>query len=290
MTKLWSIDGNSQKLDGGAMFGNVPRALWSRWYAADEAHRIDLACRALLADDLNGKTVLFETGIGSFFEPKLKERFGVVEDEHVLLTSLDEAGFDHADIDVVVLSHMHFDHVGGLLSAWQPGTEPELLFPNAQYVVSEAAWARAMNPHPRDRASFVPHLNALLQASGRLALVDGTQWAGLGDAVRFEYSEGHTPGLMLAEIVGEGGQGGMVFCADLIPGRAWVHLPVTMGYDRFPEQIIDEKSAFLQDKIERGVRLFFTHDPACAVATLAKDERGRFTTEHEQTALTAQPF
>lgn len=290
MTTLWSIDGNSQKLDGGAMFGNVPRALWSRWYEADDAHRIDLACRAMLAQDLNGKTVLFETGIGSFFEPKMKERFGVVEDEHVLLKSLHDAGFDHADIDVVVLSHMHFDHVGGLLSAWQPDQEPELLFPNAQYVVSEAAWSRAINPHPRDRASFVPHLNELLKHSGRLHLVDGTHWDGLGDAVRFEYSEGHTPGLMLSEIVGEHGQGGVVFCADLIPGRVWVHLPVTMGYDRFPEQIIDEKSAFLQDKLERNVRLFFTHDPSCAVARVQQDERGRFSTADEHATLAQQSF
>lgn len=290
MTTLWSIDGNSQKLDGGAMFGNVPRALWSRWYEADDAHRIDLACRAMLAQDLNGKTVLFETGIGSFFEPKMKERFGVVEDEHVLLKSLHDAGFDHADIDVVVLSHMHFDHVGGLLSAWQADQEPELLFPNAQYVVSEAAWSRAIHPHPRDRASFVPHLNELLKHSGRLNLVDGMHWDGLGDAVRFEYSEGHTPGLMLSEIVGEYGQGGVVFCADLIPGRAWVHLPVTMGYDRFPEQIIDEKSAFLQDKLERDVRLFFTHDPDCAVARVQQDERGRFSTADEHTTLAQQSF
>ena len=101
--KLWSILGNSQKLDGGAMFGNAPRALWSRWAAPDEANRIALACRALLASPLNGKTVLFETGIGAFFDPKMRERFGVVEDRHVLLESLHAAGFEHDDVDVVVL-------------------------------------------------------------------------------------------------------------------------------------------------------------------------------------------
>ena len=126
--KLWSILGNSQKLDGGAMFGNAPRALWSRWSAPDEANRIALACRALLASPLNGKTVLFETGIGAFFEPKLRERYGVVEDRHVLLESLHAAGFEHDDVDVVVLSHLHFDHAGGLLAPWSEGRAPELLF------------------------------------------------------------------------------------------------------------------------------------------------------------------
>jgi glyoxylase-like metal-dependent hydrolase (beta-lactamase superfamily II) len=114
--KLWSIMGNSQRLDGGAMFGNAPRAMWSQWLPPDEQNRVPLACRTLLASPLNGKTVLFETGIGAFFEPKMRERFGVVEDRHVLLDSLAEAGFSHEDIDVVVLSHLHFDHAGGLLA------------------------------------------------------------------------------------------------------------------------------------------------------------------------------
>jgi glyoxylase-like metal-dependent hydrolase (beta-lactamase superfamily II) len=122
--KLWSILGNSQRLDGGAMFGNVPRAMWSKWIAPDEHHRIPLACRALLAKGVNGKTVLFETGIGAFFDPKSRERYGVVEDRHMLLDSLASAGFAHEDIDAVVLSHLHFDHAGGLLGAWREGEPP----------------------------------------------------------------------------------------------------------------------------------------------------------------------
>ena len=274
--KLWSILGNSQKLDGGAMFGNAPRALWSRWSAPDPENRIALACRALLASPLNGKTVLFETGIGAFFEPKLRERYGVVEDRHVLLDSLRAAGFEHEDIDVVVLSHLHFDHAGGLLAPWAEGRPPELLFPNATYVVSRDCWERAKDPHPRDRASFIPELPGLLERSGRLEIVDGGTCKALGNSVRFHYSDGHTPGLMLAEIEGPGGEGGVVFCADLIPGRPWVHLPVTMGYDRWPERIIDEKQAFLDDKIARHVRLFFTHDSDCAMADVERDAKGKY--------------
>ncbi|GIX35678.1 MAG: MBL fold metallo-hydrolase [Lysobacteraceae bacterium] len=286
--KLWSILGNSQRLDGGAMFGNVPRALWERWLPPDAQHRVPLACRALLASPLNGRTVLFETGIGAFFPPRLRERYGVVEAEHVLLRHLAEAGFRHEDIEVVVLSHLHFDHAGGLLAPWEEGAPARLLFPNARFLVSRKAWERARAPHPRDRASFIPELVPLLEASGRLEIVDGPHSPSLGQAVRFHFSDGHTPGLMLSEVVGPGGHGGLVFCADLIPGRPWVHLPVTMGYDRYPELLIDEKRALLEDALARDVRLFFTHDPECALARLVRGADGRFATEHEVAALKAR--
>jgi glyoxylase-like metal-dependent hydrolase (beta-lactamase superfamily II) len=268
--KLWSLMGNSQRLDGGAMFGNAPRAMWSRWIEPDAENRIRLACRCLLATGLDGRNVLFETGIGAFFEPAMRERYGVLEDRHVLLDSLADAGLRHEDIDVVVLSHLHFDHAGGLLAPWAEGEPARLLFPKARFLVGADHWARAGAPHPRDRASFIPDIVRLLQESGRLELVEAGRPSSLGDAVRFDFSEGHTPGLMLAEV------GGVAFCADLIPGAAWVHLPVTMGYDRWAEKLIDEKQAFLDDKIERGVKLFFTHDESCAVASPMKDGKGRY--------------
>jgi glyoxylase-like metal-dependent hydrolase (beta-lactamase superfamily II) len=277
--EMFSLIGNSQQLDGGAMFGNAPKALWSRWIEPDEQNRIPLACRCLLAKGLDGRNVLFETGIGAFFEPALRERYGVVESQHVLLDSLAAVGLTNAEIDVVVLSHLHFDHAGGLLAAWEADRPPNLLFPNARFVVGAEHWRRALEPHPRDRASFIPELQQLLEASGRLELVEGEYSQTLGQAVRFSYSDGHTPGLMLAEV------GGVVFCADLIPGRFWVHLPITMGYDRWPEKLVDEKRVFLEDKLARDVRLFFTHDHDCAVAQVTRDERGRFGTTNEQRVL-----
>jgi glyoxylase-like metal-dependent hydrolase (beta-lactamase superfamily II) len=295
--RAWSLEGNSQRLDGGAMFGNVPRALWERWLPADAQHRVPLACRALLIELDDGRRVLFETGIGAFFDPALRERYGVVEERHVLLDRLTALGLSDADIDLVVLSHLHFDHAGGLLAAHQVGQPPRLLFPKARFLVNRRHWQRAQAPHPRDRASFIPELNALLEASGRLELVDlaaendlasespvPAHHPLLGEAVGFYQSNGHTPGLMLSEV------GGLVFCADLIPGKPWVHLPVTMGYDRYPELLIDEKRRLLELSLRRGLRLYFTHDPDAAHAAVQRDAKGKFSTLAEAAALTGDPL
>lgn len=275
MRTLTSVLGNSQRLDGGAMFGNAPKPMWEKWIPPDERNRIPLACRCLLVRD-GERHILFETGIGAFFEPTMRERFGVVEAEHVLLDSLAERGIGPERIDVVVLSHLHFDHAGGALTRYEPGVAPDLVFRNATYVVGAEAWARALTPHARDRASFIPGLTDLLTATGRLELVSGATSTTLGDGFRFHASSGHTPGLLLGEIAMPGGP--VVFAADLIPGKPWVHLPITMGYDRFPELLIDEKAQLLGELLARDGRLFFTHDPVIAMGKVARDAKGKFGT------------
>jgi glyoxylase-like metal-dependent hydrolase (beta-lactamase superfamily II) len=279
---LTPILGNSQKLDGGAMFGNAPRAVWEKWAPPDEHNRIDLACRCLLIRETQAdgrvRNVLLETGVGAFFDPKMRARYGVNEAGHVLLESLAENAIRPEDIDVIVISHLHFDHAGGLLNAWRDGAPLSLAFPRAQFLVSKSAWERACQPHARDRASYVPELPALLEACGRLVIVEGAHSGVLGDGYRFHYSDGHTPGLLLTEVEMPPQDGGPVlFASDLIPGAAWVHVPLTMGYDRYPELLIDEKAALLADCVARGVRLCFTHDPDVALATVVC-ENGRYRT------------
>ncbi len=255
------------------MFGNAPRALWETWSKPDERGRIDLACRALLIELGDGRKVLFEAGIGVFFEPKLRDRFGVTENSHKLVENLASYGFRPEDMDAVVLSHLHFDHAGGLLTAYEEGP-PALAFPRAKIYVSRRHWERAHAPHARDRASFIPVLHDLLVHSGRLHLVDSDSASWPPGVARMHWSDGHTPGLMLSEI--EAPTGPIVFGSDLVPGLPWVHVPITMGYDRFPERLVEEKEELFADLVARGGALFFTHDPACALARVCRGEGGRF--------------
>src|SRR5690606_12374119 len=182
---------------------------------------------------------------------------------------------DHIDSNVLELRHLHYVYDGGKHAHCSENSKPEKQFPISTFVSGRQHWQRACRPHVRDRASFIPELPGLLEATGRIEFVDGDRTPSLGDAVRFHYSDGHTPGMMLAEILGpelrEGlPHGGVVFCADLVPGLPWVHVPITMGYDRCPELLIDEKQAFLADKLARDVHLFLTHDPGVALVQLAR--------------------
>ena len=295
---LTSVLGNSQRLDGGAMFGNVPRALWSRWLSPDQEGRILLQCRCLLIQT-DSQKILLETGIGSYMPPKLKQRFGVESDRHDLLDHLSQIGVEPDDIDVVILSHLHFDHAGGLLVPYQSHSDAdddaksvELVFNRARFIVGAEAFARSIHPHPRDRASFIPGLSEALQASGRLSLVERQTKAsdiGLPSFLEFVYSDGHTPGQMHTLIRAH--DRALFFAGDLIPGVAWVHTAVTMGYDRFPEQLIDEKTSVYQRALDEHWSLFFTHDPDVALAELSFDaDKRRFFATNESKELKHTPW
>jgi len=284
--KFSSIEGNRQKLDGGSMFGNAPRALWEKWTKVDELGRIDLACRALLVQ-YNGLNILFETGIGAFFEPSMADRFGVQSpNRHRLLENLHESGLSHEQIDYVVLSHLHFDHAGGLLPTYQEiqNGNDTLLFPNAKYLVGQEAWNRALKPHPRDRASFIPGLTDKLLATNRLIIIDNNQAPDeLQGILSFYESYGHTPGQLISIIKDNDKK--MAYCADLIPGLPWLNPAITMGYDRFPEMLIDEKLAlFDQLDIEKSY-LFFTHDINYCCSQIEKNEKGKWQAKNPKQKL-----
>lgn len=284
------------------MFGNAPRSVWEKWCPPDSSSRIDLNCRALLVQfhplqsaqdhplvdavlaplglsstgSNQSPLVLFETGIGAFFAPELAERYGVQNpDTHMLLKNLESAGFSENDITHVVLSHLHFDHAGGLLPAF-PHSFDRLLFPNAQYVISREAWERACHPHPRDKASFIPEIIELLEKSQRLLIIESPEeYSMFQGQLEFFVSEGHTPGQLHSRVKGTKAE--IVFAGDLVPGVFWIHHPITMGYDRFPEKLIDEKLELYKSLEKENTFLFFTHDTRVAMARVGKDQKGKFT-------------
>ncbi|PJD96795.1 MAG: MBL fold hydrolase [Parachlamydia sp.] len=264
--KLTILEGNRLALDGGAMFGNAPKELWKRWISPDPLNRIYLASRALLIQ-VHGKNILLETGSGAFFEPKLRERYQIAHVNQILV-SLNEIGLTDEDIDAVILSHLHFDHAGGLLTAYNEKAPLQLLFPNASYYVGREHWEYALHPHIRETSSFIPELFPLLNTSRRLNLIDPHATPFLEDGLTFLYSQGHTRGLMLTRI--ELSTGPLLFASDLIPGEAWLHLPITMGYDRFPELLIDEKTHLLTQLAQDQGSVLFCHDPNLALGKVSR--------------------
>lgn len=259
------------KLDGGAMFGNAPKALWSRWMQPDDRNMITIGSRALLIE-ISDHKILFETGAGAYLSPDMKKRFQIVESHHVLLESLDRKGLTHEDITHVILSHLHFDHAGGLLKEWEEGRiDGELLFPNAQFVVGKTNFERSRSPHMRDKASFIPGLAGLLEGTDRLKLIkdkDTLSFEGL--KIEFIESQGHTPGMILSYIQTQ--EIKMLFPGDIAPGHVWINLPITMGYDRFPERLIDEKKQVFNRIFKDDAWLFYPHDNTYAASKLLFDE------------------
>ena len=289
--RLTSVEGNRQLLDGGAMFGNAPRAVWERWIKPDAVGRIPLACRCLLIE-FDHKVLLCETGIGAFFEPKLAARYGVSEPtRHVLRENLRALGVPPERVDYVVLSHLHFDHAGGLLPTRDEveAGDDGLIFPNAHFLIGTEAWARAVTPHARDRASFIADLPAKLERSGRLILVGRDPLPAPLDArVEFVVTEGHTPGQLHTLFRGDAGK--VFYCGDLVPGAAWVHVPITMGYDRYPERLIDEKTAVYARAEAEDWLMFFTHDPVTAAAHLGRGLGDAYVAARPEAELRRRPL
>jgi glyoxylase-like metal-dependent hydrolase (beta-lactamase superfamily II) len=274
LLRFSALKGNYMKLDGGAMFGNAPKALWSRWMHPDDRNMITIGSRALLIEMPDHK-ILFETGAGAYLSPDMKKRFQIVESRHVLLESLGKEGLTHEDITHVILSHLHFDHAGGLLKEWEEGQKKiELLFSNAQFIVGETNFERARSPHMRDKASFIPGLANLLKESNRLKLIKDKDTLILGELeIEFIESHGHTPGMMLSYIQTRGLK--MLFAGDIAPGHTWINLPITMGYDRFPERLVDEKKLTFQRVFKDEAWIFYTHDNTYAASKLLFDETSK---------------
>ena len=286
--KFYALEGNRVHLDGGSMFGNCPRALWQKWVLVDADGCIPLACRSLLIPRKQGY-VLLEAGVGVFFAASLAQRYGITPpSQHLLLDHLKFLGLTVDDISVVVLSHLHFDHAGGL---FKPYSERKLLahqpegydiFPQARYVMSKGACQRALNPHPRDRASYPEDLGQWLRCSlertpERFELLSPPQKSSqlLGEDFEFLFSEGHTPA-QLHTLWHAPQEVKVFFCGDLIPGVPWVHLPITAGYDRFPEKIVDEKEALYPRALKENWWFFYTHDPEVALSQLTVSDDLRY--------------
>ena len=262
------IEGNRQQLDGGAMFGHAPKELWKRWVTPDERNCIPLATRSLLLQNFHGKNLLFDVGVGAFFSPEMRKRYGVIEEEHILLKNLEAVGVPQEKIDGVILSHLHFDHAGGILSPY--GEPQHLLFPNATFYTGKEHWDRAKNPHRRERASFIPEIQSLLEESKRIKLIDSPSHPDL-PGITFHISNGHTIGLLISEI--EDQNGPIVFISDLVPGIAWLRLSIAMGYDRFPEKTLEEKKHYLEIFYKKNAKFIFPHDPEVACAKIIQDEK-----------------
>lgn len=271
---LYPIQTGNFKLDGGAMFGVVPKSIWQKTNPADSQNRIDLGMRALLIED-GKRLILIDCGIGS----KQSEKFFGFYDlwgDHDLETSLAFYGFSKEDITDVFLTHLHFDHCGGAIQWDENQGGYELAFKNAKYWSNEAHWKWATVPNAREKASFLSENFVPIKESGHLNFVDVPENGNLlvNSPLGFDviFVDGHTDKQMLPVIKYKGRT--IVFAADLIATAGHIPLPYVMGYDTRPLLTLEEKSDFLQKAAREEYVLFFEHDCYHELATVKETEKG----------------
>ncbi|MEY4374551.1 MAG: hypothetical protein RL760_717 [Candidatus Eisenbacteria bacterium] len=260
---LDTVDTGHLWLDGGSMFGSVPKPLWSRTNPPDERNRIRLAMRCLLVRG-HGRTILVDVGLGDKSNDKFREIYRV-EPEPGLLPALAALGVAPGDVTDVILTHLHFDHAGGSTERTSEGLRP--VFPNARWYVQRLNWENAHAPNPRERASYLPENYDALHEAGVLTQWDGAcePWPG----VRILPVHGHTRGQQVVRI--EGTKGSAWYVADLMPTAAHVRIPYVMGYDVAAIETMPEKRQVLEQAVADGSWVILEHDPDIAMARPAAD-------------------
>jgi glyoxylase-like metal-dependent hydrolase (beta-lactamase superfamily II) len=266
--KVHSILTGNLKLDGGAMFGVVPKILWQKVYPADENNLCNWAMRCMLVEDAD-KRILIDTGAGD----KQREKFAGLyhfNGDASLLKSLSDIGCHADDITDVVITHLHFDHVGGAIRYNNDKTKTELTFQNAQYWISEKQWELAKNPNRRERASLLKENIFPIEQSGHLNFVKND--IQLFPHVSLKFFYGHTYGQIIPYIDYKSSK--IIFLADLMPSIAHIPLSYNMGYDNNPLVTIQEKDQLLSEAAEKKYILFFEHDLYNECCTVERTEKG----------------
>ncbi len=279
--KLHTINTGLFKLDGGAMFGVVPKQMWKRLNPPDEHNMCTWAMRCLLIET-DDRLILVDTGIGNKQGEKFKKHFEPHGDDS-LLQSLNNLGFKASDITDVFLTHLHFDHSGGAVSRNAEGNLVPT-FPKAKYWSNQQHFAWAFQPNPREKASFLKENFVPLQEAGVLHFVEPTSADGWNDwisGIQYRLVYGHTEAMMMLRIQHDNGI--LIYCADLLPSSFHVGLPYVMAYDVRPLKTMEEKSVLLEEAVQQNYCLFFEHDPVTECGFVEKNERGRIVLKESQT-------
>lgn len=271
--KLYSIEAGNFKLDGGAMFGVVPKTIWHKTNPADNNNLIDIAARCLLIEDGN-RLILIDTGMGNKQSEKF---FGYYSlwGNHSLDQSMAKNGFHRDDVTDVFMTHLHFDHCGGSINWNKDKTGYEVAFKNAKFWTNENHWKWATQPNVREKASFLSENILPMQESGQIQFIENPNaFFGNSSELNFGifYVDGHTEKMMLPKI--QHLDKTIVFCADLIPTAGHLPLPYVMGYDTRPLLTMPEKTLFLNEAAENNYYLFLEHDAHNQIITVEKTEKG----------------